>query len=72
MNLKIAIIALTRGYPNNSSKYNSLILRNNSIYENINRHRKNPADVILFHEGNISESDQSYISKNSNSKIITT
>tara|TARA_Y100000591_G_scaffold325399_1_gene346297 strand:- start:190 stop:1077 length:888 start_codon:yes stop_codon:yes gene_type:complete len=70
MNLNIAIVALTRGYPDNISKYNSLILRNNSIYENINQHRENPADIILFHEGNISESDQSYVSKNSNSKII--
>ncbi len=70
MNLNIAIVALTRGYPDNISKYNSLILRNKSIYKNINQHRENLADIILFHEGNISESDQSYISKNSNSKII--
>lgn len=59
--MRNAIIALTRGYPQNKSLYNTLIKRNNSIYNHINRHRDVPADMILFHEGNISLEDQSYI-----------
>ncbi len=61
--MKIAIVALTRGYPEDKSLYESLIKRNNSIFEHINKNRKVPADVILFHEGNISASDQDYINK---------
>ncbi len=59
--MKIAVIALTRGYPEDRSLYSSLIKRNNSIYKHINKIRKVPADVILFHEGNISLEDQNYI-----------
>ena len=61
MEMKTAIIALTRGYPNNKSLYDSLIKRNNAIYNHINQFRKSPSDIILFHEGNISEDDQNYI-----------
>ena len=59
--MKIAIFALTRGYPQEKSSYRSLIKRNTSIYEHINKFRDNPADIILFHEGNISSNDQKYI-----------
>tara|TARA_A100001011_G_C14131789_1_gene765766 strand:- start:71 stop:952 length:882 start_codon:yes stop_codon:yes gene_type:complete len=59
--MKIAIFALTRGYPQEKSSYSSLIKRNASIYEHINKFRDNPADIILFHEGNISSNDQKYI-----------
>ena len=47
--MKIAIVALTRGYPKNKSDYSSLIKRNNSIYEHINKLRDIPG-MILFHE----------------------
>ena len=67
--MKIAIVALTRGYPKNKSGYDSLIKRNNSIYENVNRLRDIPTDMILFHEGNISESDQSYLNTESPENI---
>ncbi len=59
--MKNAIIALTRGYPENRSLYDSLIKRNNSIYNYINKFRDTPADILLFHEGNISLDDQNYI-----------
>ncbi len=61
MDMKIAIIALTRGYPENRSLYDSLIKRNNSIHNHINQLRTSPVDVVLFHEGNISKDDQDYI-----------
>ena len=61
--MRIAVVALTRGYPKDKSLYESLIKRNNSIFEHINKNRKVPADLILFHEGNISASDQDYINK---------
>lgn len=64
-NFKVAIIGLTRGYPNNQSKYSDLLLRNSKIYENINSKLLNPYKLIIFHEGNISFSDQKYIQKNS-------
>ena len=69
MNLKIAIIALTRGYPNNKSKYDTLIKRNHGIYERINKLRDIPADLILFHEDDLSIEDQKYIQKKSPEKI---
>ena len=69
MNLKIAIIALTRGYPNNKSKYDTLIKRNHGIYERINKLRDIPADLILFHEDDLSIEDQKYIQENSPEKI---
>ena len=63
--MKIAIFALTRGYPNQRNLYSDLLQRNKSIYEHINKKRDYPADLILFHEGNISESDQSYLNTES-------
>lgn len=62
--MRPAIIALTRGYPESRESYNILIKRNQSIFENINSLRSTPADMILFHEGNISQEDQSYIQSN--------
>ena len=64
-NFNVAIIGLTRGYPNNKSEYANLLLRNSKIYEIINSKIINPYKLILFHEGNISLSDQEYIQKNS-------
>ncbi len=69
INMKIVIFALTRGYPSNKSKYDSLIERNYSIYEHINSKRGNPTDMILFHEGNISIEDQEYINSKYQYKI---
>ena len=65
MSLRIAIVALTRGYPDDKSQYQTLIKRNSSIQRSIIQHRDNTVDIILFHEGNISKFDQEYI----NSKI---
>ena len=59
--MKIAIVALTRGYPDDRSLYDELIKRNYSIYEKINKHRENSPDLLLFHEGNILQDDQDYI-----------
>ena len=59
--MKAAIVALTRGYPDNRLLYQKVIKRNKSIFDNINKKRKVPADIILFHEGNISFEDQNYI-----------
>ena len=69
MSLKIAVVALTRGYPNDQSQYQTLIKRNASIHKSINQHRNNAADIILFHEGNISDLDQHYIKSNSQDEI---
>ena len=63
--MKNAIVALTRGYPEQKNLYDELLQRNKSIYEHINKKRDYPADIILFHEGNISEKDQSYLTKES-------
>jgi len=67
--MKIAIFALTRGYPNQRNLYNDLLQRNKTIYKHINKKRDYPADLILFHEGNISESDQSYLNTESPENI---
>lgn len=65
MNLKIAIIALTRGYPTDKSSYKTLIQRNRAIFEKINKFRDIPADLLIFHEDNLSGEDQEYIRKQS-------
>jgi hypothetical protein len=54
--VKKAIALLTRGY-NSLEEYSSFIKRNKSIEENI----KNDYDFLVFHEGNITEYQQSYI-----------
>jgi hypothetical protein len=54
---KNAVMVLTRGYDNNE-KYLSLISRNKSIRKNlINKE----TDIVIFHEGNITDLQQSYI-----------
>jgi len=67
--MKNAVVALTRGYPNNLELYDTLIKRNNSIHKRINKLRKEPVDIVLFHEGNISKFDQNYINSQSRDKI---
>tara|TARA_B100001057_G_scaffold497834_1_gene603065 strand:+ start:3046 stop:3939 length:894 start_codon:yes stop_codon:yes gene_type:complete len=63
--LKVAVVGLVRGYPQNNRLYIPLIKRNNSIYNNINKLRDNKVDVVLFHEGNISKIDEDYIKSES-------
>ena len=62
---KVAIVGLTRGYEGNLDNYKDLIKRNKLIFDNINSNIPNPYELILFHEGNIPISDQSYIQDNS-------
>jgi len=66
---KIAITVLTRGY-GNVSQYNSLIKRNTLIYENIISKSNFEFDMVIFHEGNITEEHQLHISKNSKQTLI--
>ena len=66
---KIAITVLTRGYEN-LSQYNSLIKRNILIYENVISKLHFDFDMIIFHEGNIPENHQLYISENSRQPLI--
>ena len=63
---KNAIVVLTRGY-NDNSKYKSLILRNRHICQNFYLKLDNPSDydVVIFHEGNITPSQQQYIQSKS-------
>jgi hypothetical protein len=60
-NFKTAIVTLTRGY-SNKEYYKSLIIRNKHILDNIVSKSDNDFDVIIYHEGNISNDDQFYIS----------
>jgi len=53
-----AIVCLTRGY-HNLAQYDSLIERNKAIRLHINKNNQYP--LIIFHEGNISEEHQDYI-----------
>ena len=59
MRTKIAIVGLVRGYPQNKKLYESLIIRNNSIYKNIVNLRDNIIDVIIFMK-EIYHDDQDY------------
>jgi hypothetical protein len=68
--MKNAIVALVRGY-DQQMKYNSLIDRNKSIFRFINNNKKEKYELIIFHEGNISCNDQSYILQNSEEQPIT-
>jgi len=56
-----AIAVLTRGYQN-LQQYNTLIQRNISIAKNIGN-ILNSIDILIFHEGNILDTHQQYISK---------
>jgi hypothetical protein len=55
---KICISVLTRGYTN-SNKYYKLIERNKCIEKRISSKK---VDILIFHEGNISPNQQTYIS----------
>lgn len=61
MDNKNAIVVLTRGY-NNQEQYQYLITRNVKINENIINKTNEKFDMIIFHEGNISENHQKFIS----------
>ena len=58
---KTAIVTLTRGY-NNLESYKSLIYRNKHIFENIVSKSEDDFDIIIYHEGNILQEHQTYIS----------
>lgn len=68
-NKKIAIAVLTRGYDNIES-YNSLIARNELIHTHVISKSKFEFDNIIFHEGNIPQDHQDYISSKSNTPLI--
>ena len=51
------IAVLTRGYPT-ISEYDQLIKRNIHISKNLN---DKSLDILIFHEGNITEEHQIYI-----------
>jgi len=61
-NTKNAIVVLTKGYDKNED-YEKLVSRNDSIYHKLytSLKDKNEYDVIIFHEGNITEKQQEYI-----------
>lgn len=66
---KVAIAVLTKGYAN-IEEYNTLINRNNLIHHNIITKSKLNFDMVIFHEGNISEEHQKYISEKSETSLI--
>jgi hypothetical protein len=55
---KVCIAVLTRGYTN-KNKYYKLIERNKCIEKRISNKK---VDILIFHEGNISPNQQTYIS----------
>lgn len=57
---KNAIVCLTRGYID-INQYDKLINRNKFIYENIIKNSGQIFDMIIYHEGNISETQQKHI-----------
>ena len=60
--MKIAITGLVRGYPQPVYYHHfGLIERNQTIYNIIYKNNEEMFDIILFHEGNISEEHQHYI-----------
>ncbi len=63
--MKKAIVVLTKGYLNNDH-YHSLIERNKSIDKNL---IDRSIDIIIFHEGNITENQQRHIIKESPDKL---
>lgn len=58
--MRNAIVCLTRGYAD-PRRYDSLIQRNRSIYQTINRRRRHQYPLVIWHEGNISAGHQRYI-----------
>lgn len=68
MALNNAIVCLTRGYTD-TARYKDLITRNVAIWSHINRECEYP--LVIFHEGNISQAHQDYITERSmGQKII--
>lgn len=63
-NNKIGIIVLTKGY-DDIENYQTLIDRNNSIFENLVSKSNHSFENIIFHEGNIPTEHQEYISSKS-------
>ena len=57
--MKLAISVLTKGY-NDISEYSNLIKRNKHIESNLN---DLTIDILIFHEGNIEDEHQKYISE---------
>lgn len=66
--MKFAIGALVRGYTDNES-YATLISRNQAIKNVIVKKLKIHTDLLLFHEGNITENQQKYIVDKSGTSI---
>ena len=66
--MKFAIGGLVRGYKDNES-YDTLISRNKAIKNVIIKKLEFHTDMILFHEGNITENQQKYIVNKSNTPI---
>ena len=64
IDMKIVIAALVRGYKD-TANYRSLIKRNKYINKNITSKLKFPFELLIFHEGNISEKHQEYINSKS-------
>jgi hypothetical protein len=60
-----AIVVLTRGYPEIGG-YDNLIARNLSIEKNF----QGDADLLIFHEGNISSNHQEYIQNKTKLRLI--
>ena len=59
MSTKSAIVVLTRGYAN-ITQYHFLIKRNLAIAKHIGIMHE--TDILIFHEGNITQTHQQYIS----------
>ena len=66
---KIAVSVLTKGY-DNINAYQMLIDRNNTIFNKIVNGSKYNFDLIIFHEGNITDEHQKYISSKSILPIV--
>ena len=66
---KFAVVGLVRGYEGNIEKYDSLLKRNKSIYEQIGKSSNFSYDMILFHESSLFDSDKRYIQSKSPEEI---
>lgn len=65
----IAVVVLTKGY-DNLDYYQTLIDRNNSIFDTFADKTNKQLDFLIFHEGNIPQSHQDYISSKSKIPLI--
>ena len=64
-----AIVSLIRGH-DDLKKYDLIIGRNLKIYEFVNQKFSQDYPIVLFHEGNIDESQQQYIREKSGPQTI--